>query len=398
MSNNRQVRLAIVGGGRGSAYQKSVEVLPEKVELVALCDQNPEVCARWKEQYPGLETYTDFQQILDHPNIDAVLLATPVLLHADQSVQLMRAGKHVLCEVSVAHTIEDCWKLVETVEETGRAFMMAENFCYLRMNLMIKNMAEQNAFGELTYAEAGYIHDVRDAMHRPDGSLLWRGELMRDYNGINYPAHSLGPVSQWLGINRTDSFESMTTIASKPAAQADYFRSLFGEGHPGSKQEFWKQGDSVLSLIRTKGGVAIYLRNDFSSPRPHNYLSYGLQGTMGAFSSGRECQEEPVAWLSAGEPQPAPPRWKPLWDYAPQFEHPAWIEFGETASQVCYLSEFFVLEEFVSAILENRAPAIDVYDSVAISSVFPLSIQSIEQNGQPVQFPDFAKNKPGVLV
>jgi hypothetical protein len=259
-------------------------------------------------------------------------------------------------------------------------------------------MAEQNAFGELTYAEAGYVHDVRDAMHTPDGKLLWRGELMRDFNGINYPTHSLGPVSQWLGINRTDSFDYMVTIASKPASQADYFGSLFGKDHPGAKQEFWKQGDSALSLIRTKGGVAIYLRNDFSSPRPHNYLQYGLQGTMGAYASGRECQEEDVAWLSAGEPQPAPPRWKPLEDYAAQYEHPLWKEFGEKSAGVCYLSEFFVLEEFVSAILEERAPAIDVYDSVAISSVFPLSAQSIENNGRPVDFPDFARNKPGVLA
>ncbi len=396
MSNNHPVRLAIVGGGRGSAYQKTIDILPEKVELVALCDQNTEVCERWQAQYPGIATTTEFQWILDNPDIDAVLLATPLLLHAGQSVQLMEAGKHVLCEVSVAHTIEDCWRLVETVEKTGRTFMMAENFCYLRNNLLIKNMAEQNAFGELTHAECGYIHDVRDAMHRPDGSLLWRGELMRDFNGINYPTHSLGPVSQWLGINRGDSFDFMTTIASNPAAQADYFRSLFGDEHPGARQSFWKQGDSVLSLIRTKNGVVIYLRNDFSSPRPHNYLHYGLQGTMGAFASGRECQEEPVAWLSAGEPQPAPPRWKPLEDYAAQYEHPAWVEHGEKSAAVCYLSEFFVLEEFVSAILENRAPAIDVYDSVVLSSVFPLSMQSIQNNSQPITFPDFAKNKPGL--
>lgn len=396
MSTNKIVRLAIVGGGRGSAYQKSIEILPEKVELVVLCDQNPEVCARWKEQYPGIETTTEFQDILDHPNVDAVLLATPVLLHAHQSVQLMQAGKHVLCEVSAAHTVDDCWKLVEAVEASGRVYMMAENFCYLRNNLLVKNMAEQGAFGELTYAEAGYVHDVRDAMHTPAGKLLWRGELMRDFNGINYPTHSLGPVSQWLGINRTDSFDYMVTIASKPASQADYFGSLFGQDHPGAKQEFWKQGDSALSLIRTKAGVAIYLRNDFSSPRPHNYLQYGLQGTMGAYASGRECQEEDVAWLSAGEPQPAPPRWKLLEDYAAQYEHPLWKELGEKAASVCYLSEFFVLNEFVSAIIEERAPAIDVYDSVAISSVFPLSAQSIENNGRPFEFPDFARNKPGV--
>lgn len=397
MSINQRVRLAVVGGGRGSAYQKSIDFLPEKVELALLCDPNPEVRTRWESERPGLKTVADFQDVLDDDTIDAILLATPLLLHASQACAAMEAGKHVLCEVSAAHTVEDCWRLIETTERTGMTYMMAENFCYLRQNLLVKNMADHNAFGELTHAEAGYIHDVRDAMHKPDGSLLWRGELMRDFNGINYPTHSLGPVSQWLGINRGDSFDTMTTIASKPASQANYFKELFGAEHPGSKQEFWKQGDSVLSLIRTKNGVVIYLRNDFSSPRPHNYLHYGLQGTKGAMASGRDGREEWVAWLSAGEPQMLPPQWQPLWDFASEFEHPVWTKSGEIAAEAGYLSEYFVLEEFVSAVLEKRAPAFDVYDAIAVSSVFPLSMDSIAE-GKTVQFPDFARNKPATIA
>jgi hypothetical protein len=67
---------------------------------------------------------------------------------------------------------------------------------------------------------------------------------------------------------------------------------------------------------------------------------------------------------------------------------------GAKAEEAGSLCAFFVLQEFADSILENRAPAIDVYDSIAISSVFPLSCQSIEEDGQPVQFPDFTKNKP----
>ena len=87
----------------------------------------------------------------------------------------------MLCEVASADSIEDCWELVETVEKTGLAYMMAENFCYLRMNLLVKNMADRGAFGELTHAECGYIHDVREATHLADGSIAWRGEMMRDF-------------------------------------------------------------------------------------------------------------------------------------------------------------------------------------------------------------------------
>jgi predicted dehydrogenase len=390
----RCIRLAIIGGGRGTAYRKVCSFLSQKIELVALCDPKPEVQARWKADLPSLRIYSDFQQVLDDSEIDAALLATPMQMHAQQSIHLLQSGKHVLCEVAAAHTLDDCWELVEAVEKSGLHYMMAENFCYLRMNLLVRNMVEQGAFGELTHAECGYIHDVREATHLPDGSIAWRGELMRDFNGINYPTHSLGPVSQWLGINRTDAFDYMMTVVSKNASQADYFSRKFGGEHPGAKPDYWKQGDSALTLLRTKSGVVVYLRNDFSSPRPWNYLHYGLQGTRGAFASGREVSEEPVAWLSSGETESSSARWKPLWNFAAQFEHPLWEREGVIAQEASDLSEYFVLQEFVDAIIENRPPAIDVYDSVVLSSIFPLSVQSAAKNGETVKFPDFAKNKP----
>lgn len=398
MSANQRVRLAIVGGGRGSAYRNLIAALPEKVEIVAFCDQNHDVLERWKTEYQPvpLKTYSAFEQLLGDDEVDAVLLATPMQLHARQSIQAMQAGKHVLAEVAAADSLEDCWELVETVEKTGLVYMMAENFCYLRMNLMVKNMVDRGAFGELTHAECGYIHDVRGATHDETGNLKWRGELLRDFNGINYPTHSLGPVSQWLGINRTDSFDYILSIASKPASQAAYFGELFGKEHPGAQQGYWKQGDSALSLLRTKQGVVIYLRNDFSSPRPWNYLHYGLQGTQGAFASGRDIWEEPVAWLRSdapGEVESSNARWQPLWNYADRYEHPLWQKEGEKSHALNVLGAYFVLDEFVSSILEKRSPAIDVYDSVVLSSVFPLSAQSIAKNGQPVEFPNFAKNK-----
>ena len=123
-------------------------------------------------------------------------------------------------------------------------------------------------------------------------------------------------------------------------------------------------------------------------------MHYGLQGTQGAFASGRDIYEAPVAWLGSGETETSGARFQPLWDFAENFEHPLWKKDGEKAEEAGSLCAYFILDEFVDSILEERAPAIDVYDSIAISSVFPLSCQSIAENGAPVAFPDFAKNKP----
>lgn len=397
----KRVRLAVVGGNRGFGYRKTCDFLSDIVEVNAICDLDEAVWAKWKEAYPGIRTFSSFDKLLDDPDIDAILLATPMQVHAAQSVQAMKAGKHVLCEVASAQTVEDCWELVETVERTGAVYMLAENFCYTRTNMTVRHMAEAGVFGELTHAECGYIHDVRSATHDAGGRLKWRGEMMRDFNGNNYPTHSLGPVSQWLGIHRGDAFDSMTTISSKPAAQSDYFKELFGPDHPGAKPDYWKQGDSCLSLIRTKQGVVIYLRNDFSSPRPFNYLHYGLQGTKGSFLSGRDTVEEPVVWLDGRKPGKSyrgEVAWYGFSEVADEFAHPWWKDAGERAKaeQSSRFGDYFVMKEFIAAIAEKRRPDFDVYDSVAVSSVLPLSVRSAAQNGAPVAFPDFAKNKRAI--
>ncbi len=396
MGANGPVRLAVVGGVRGGCYSKSVSMMPDKVQLEAVCDLNEAVLNNWRTKHPGIKTYTSFEALLDDSSIDAVLLATPMMLHAKQAVQAMKAGKHVLSEVAAANTIEDCWQLVETAEQTGMIYMMAENFNYFRLNMMVKNMADQGAFGELTHAECGYIHDLRAIFHKENGDLTWRGEMLRDYNGNNYPTHSLGPVSQWLGIHRGDEFDYMTTIVSKPSSQSGYFAEVFGADHPGATPEYWKQGDSCLTLIRTKQGAVIYLRNDFSSARPFNYAHFGLQGTKGAFLSARRDGEDPLVWLdsqSSDRSYQGTVQWQSIWDLAYEYEHPSWKKDRAKAEEAGFGGDYFVMEEFASAVQEGRRPAVDVYDSVAISCVFPLSVQSVAANGKPVAFPDFTKNR-----
>ncbi|GGD79478.1 Gfo/Idh/MocA family protein [Paenibacillus nasutitermitis] len=393
------VRLAVVGGSRGAYFSRSLNHLGGRAELVAVCDTDEGVLQKWKEDFPEVVGYSSYERLLEDPQVDAVFLATPLLLHASQAILAMKKGKHVMSEVIAAHTLEDSWELAETVEQTGLTYMMAENYCYMRSNMMIKNMVSQGAFGEITSAECGYIHDCRSLLHNRDGSLTWRGRKQRDFCGSTYPTHSLGPVSQWLGINREggDEFDSLVTFSSKSRSTAKYFHEHFGGEHPGAGADFWKQGDSTVTLIRTKKGVVITLKYDTQSARPHNMTHYELQGTKGAYLSPRYDSEEPLIWLenqSAGAGAAAhagrEPEWGSLWNHADEWEHPLWKRWGEEANKAGHGGgDFFVLDEFVSAILEQRKPAIDVIDAITWSSVFPLSIQSIAEGGRPVKFVNF---------
>jgi hypothetical protein len=298
--------------------------------------------------------------------------------------------------------IEESWALVEAVERTGLTYMMSENFVFTRQNMMLLNMTNANVFGELTFAEGGYIHDSKHLMFNPDGSLTWRGVNTRNENSYAYPTHSLGPIAQWLKINREggDEFESIATFESRELATHLYAAEQYGEEYEGAKEGYWKRSDCLLTIIRTKKNVLIQLRHDAKSARPHQMYHYGLQGANGAFMAGRHSEEDPIVWIKGRSPGKSPYKsgspdkatWEPLWNYSDEFEHPLWKEWGSIASKTGHNGgDFFVMNEFSSAILEKRRPLIDVYDAVTWSSVRPLSAQSLLKQNQPVPFVRFRK-------
>lgn len=400
MSGKAPVRLAVVGGHRGATFQHSLAYLSDRIRLVAVCDKDETVLQRWKAQHPDLRSYSDYDRLLDDADVDAVFLATPLFIHAQQAIKGLRAGKHVVSEVIAAHTLEDGWELVETVERSGNVYMMAENYCYMRPNMMVKHMAERGLFGEITHAEGAYIHDCRALTHDAAGRLTWRGELQKQFNGMNYPTHSLGPVAQWLGVGKEggDRFESIVTFVSQSASAQKYYRDVVGADHPGARIGYWNQGDSAVSLIRTERGAVIVLRVDWISSRPHNMTHYALQGTNGAYVSARHGAEEPLVWLEGVSPGVSwsgkhPATWETLWKYADAHEHPLWRRWRTEAESAGHGGgDFFVLGEFADAIRERRRPAIDVYDAVAWSAVFPLSGLSVAANGRTIPFPDFRQH------
>jgi len=393
------IKLAVVGGRRGAAFNEAVKILADKVKIVAICDISEEVLKFWKRSMPDIQIFKDYDKMLEKSNCDAVYVATPMFLHAEQSIKAMEAGKHVLSEVIATTTLEECWRLVETVEDTGMIYMLAENYCYIRSNMMILNMVEKGVFGELTYAEGGYIHDCRDLMFYPNGELTWRGELSRSYPGNTYPTHSLGPIAQWLHVNREngDRLLRTATFMTKSASLPTYVKKMFGETHPGVKQDFWRRGDSAITLIQTERDVLIVLRVDSHSPRPHNMTHYLLQGTSASYLSPRHNKEDPLIWIegrSPGQspPEDAPAKWESLWKYADEYEHPLWREWGEEARKTGHGGgDFFVIKDFVDSILQNKEPPINVYDAVTWSSIMPLSIESVRRGNIPVEIPDFQR-------
>jgi predicted dehydrogenase len=394
----KPIPLAIVGGQRGGAFGAVASALGERVALVAICDTREEVLTRWREQCPGLATFTDYDRMLEESGCRAVVVATPLPLHAEQSMRAMRAGMDVLSEVTAAQTLEECWALVETVERTGRTYMMAENACYTRENMAILRLVQEGRFGETYYAEGAYLHDCSDLLVDQEGRLTWRGALRRDKRGNWYPTHSLGPPAQWLGTTggSRDRLASTATFACGGPSVERYLAHNLPATHPLREVRF-AMANSSTTLITTAQGKVIALRVDWASRRPHNTAHYALQGLTGAYLSGRGPGEESLIWMegeSPASPTGVATTWESFSARAKSFDHPLWQQWGGLAGSAGHGgSDFFVLLEFITAIEEGRRPAVDVYDAAAWSAITPLSEESLARGGAPVEIPDFRRGR-----
>ena len=169
-SKGDAVRLGVIGvGGRGTHLLGLA--LNHGVAVPTICDIDEAHLARAmgigeKARSGGRPVgYSkgpkDYRRMLQRDDLDAVLIATPMQLHAEMSVDALRAGKHVYSEVAAAMTLEECWGLVRAAEETGKVYMLGENCCYWHHVMMVLNMVRKGIFGDLTYAECGYVHDCR---------------------------------------------------------------------------------------------------------------------------------------------------------------------------------------------------------------------------------------------
>lgn len=396
------LRLAVIGAGSRGTHLLGIALGLEAVQVPALCDINEAHLnraigvvkeARGNEPVGYSAGPTDYRRLLERDDVDAVLIATPMQLHGQMAIDSLRAGKHVWSEVAAAMTLDECWGLVHAEKESGKLYMLSENCCYYRQNMAVLTMAQQGVLGDLTYAECGYVHDCRPLKFNGDGSLTWRGEMARDYMGNLYPTHSLGPVAQWLGINRGDRLQSLVAFTTEQASLKRYAVQRFGEGSDAAKIDF-AVGDSTTTLIRTARGTVIDLRYDTCSARPHPSTTYfTLQGTTASYVDDGRQQS---IWIDGRSEKY---QWEPFSQYSEGYDHALWKQHGQQAAQSGHGgADFFVARQFVGAVLTGAPSPITAADAAAWSSIIPLSAASIEAGGAPQEIPDFTEGawKAGV--
>jgi predicted dehydrogenase len=377
----KPLKVGIVGA-RGTSTILGFRSLPN-VEVAAICDLHEGLLREQAERLQIPRTYRVFEDMLES-DIDAVVVATPMQLHVQQSIQALEAGKHVLSEVTAGVTLDELWWLIETVERSGKVYMMAENYCYVPQHQVIRRMAEQGLFGEVYFGEGEYIHNIRNlaqynnrrlAGDRPDETRSsWRKFWQLGKRGNFYPTHSLGPLMQWFQGDRIESV------------------SCFGSGWHTGGGEF-RQEDTTLTICRMASGKLIKLRLDCLSNRPHNLRYFSLQGTLGCYEAPRGLGDQHKIYIRSENDPTAKVEWRPLADYYDDYLPERYKQATEEQKASGHWGgDFFLVHDFVEAIRSGAKPAIDVYDACEWTAVAMLSELSVANGGRPLEMPDFRKN------
>ncbi len=342
-------------------------------EITALCDINEEGLARAQQQFKAKKTFTDYSDMLDSGEIDAVIVGTPMQLHVEQSIAALEHDIHVLSEVTAAVTVEQCKELVACVEKSSAVYMMAENSNYLRPNMFINSLVEAGLFGEVYYAEGEYLHELKALFEETP----WRRKWQSGVHGVTYPSHSLGPILQWFKGDR------VTRVCC--AESGSHYADPRGDKYA---------CDTAVMLAQTAAGRLIKLRMDIVSDRPQSLANYQLQGTDGAYESSR------------GGPGDLGKLW--LKSHCSTKEH--WLELDTLMNQSAFAeflpagwrdatlkdilktaghggSDYFIFEEFAKTIRGEIPCPIDIHQALDMTLPGIVSEQAVLRN-EWVEVPD----------
>ena len=363
------IKIGIVGT-RGLSVVEAVKAMPADVRITAMCDLDEDslneardCIAKNSGDISDLRTFRIYEDMIEKGDIDAVVISTPMQCHVPQAITALQAGKHVMCEVTAAVTMDELWWLIENVEKSGKIYMYAENYCYIPECQLIRAVIKKGLLGEIYYGEGEYSHDCT-SLRNWHGKPGWRSYWQMGTRGAFYPTHSLGPVMQCFDGDRIVSVASFS---------------------PGNHNPYGlRQDDLTQTMCQLESGKLVKLRVDTISPRPPAYAYYQIQGTKGCYEAPHK-----IAIRTENDPDGCY-SWSSLYEYNDLL--PERYKSGEGDGAGHGGGDYYIVKDFVDAIKTGIQPELNVYKAAEWTSVALLSQLSVTNQGKILEVPKFRPN------
>lgn len=363
-----QLKVGVFGLWRGQAHIRSMEVM-ENVTVVAICDKDPDKVDVVKKHCPtDVKVCSDYDELLES-GIDLVVLCNYLPDHAACAIKALRKGIAVVTECLAAATMKECVELVETVEQTGVYFSMAENSPYGTSCLEMERIYGSGILGDVIYAEAEYCHPsdpIYANQFSPDPNH-WRRKLPRTY----YLTHSLGPL-----MNMTRLMPKR--VIGKVAAGLSY-----------AKRRGSKNGDSAgVMLVEMEGGVLFRITGcNTYGPETHWFR---LACANGGVENIRTAENTVNLAINPWDlPEERKHQGHNVY-YTPDADASTREAVEKGLPDLGHLlTDFRCVRNYVTEILEGKDPDMNVYRACAQSAVAILGWQSVLHDSKQYDIPDF---------
>jgi len=366
----KKVRIGIVGGRFGTTFQFHEH--PDCI-VEAVSDLRPERRELMMKVYKCSKSYESLEKLILDPKIEAVFIATPVPDHVRHVTLALKAGKHVMCAVPAAYTLEECYRLKDAVVSSGLIYMMAETSFYRQNTISVRKFFNEGLFGNVFSAAAEYNHPGLETLWFEDGKPTWRHGMPP----LTYPTHCTAFLISVTG-ERLVNVSGLGWGDDSPLLKNNPYRNPFWNGTAFFRTN---KGNPFRVEVNWKGALRSAERGEWRGDR------------MSFFSALKEGDEHTIVRVAnktgkddAGFQYSAnitETYKQPKWWQTDMLPEPLRHDSGHDGSHT------FLTHEFIGSVLKSRRPAVDVHEALAYTAPGIVAHQSALKGGEYMTIPDF---------
>ena len=361
LATDRKVKIGIVGGGFGTSFYYHEH--PNCI-VHAVSDLRADRRDALMKTYKCAKSYESLEKMLGDKEIEAIALYTEAPNHAKHVLEILQAGKHVGSAVPAATSLEDCEKMLEAKKRTGLKYMMFETSYYRYFTIAARELFRQGKFGELFYSEVEYYHpknvDFVKKYYYYEGKRTWR----YGFPPMLYPTHSNGFL---VGVTG----ERFTEV------------SCLGWGDPNEPclkdNDYDNRINAASALCKTDKGH-ICRSNVFWTGTEDGERAQWIGTDMSLFMPSSSGQPFKMRGKKCTEWTDVPKYWERL-------PKPLRHDSGHGGSHT------FITHEFIAALIENREPAIDIHEALAMTAPGIVANASARKGGEQMKVPSFDSHR-----
>ncbi len=344
--SDRKIRVGLVGHGVCKFAAVFGFQDHPNVEVIAVSDLIPERCAEMAKVVRCPKTYPSLEEMVKDDRIEAIFVATDAPSHARHCIEVLRHGKHVASAVpAVFGSLEEAEQLLAAVKASGRKYMMFETSCYHEDLSAMRSIFRAGGFGPILYSEGEYYHYQDQPI---DSYRDWRVGLPPQW----YPTHS---NAYHIGVTGGSFTEvSCLGIPSRVAhlqPANNRYKNPFG---------------TEIAFFRTSEGAVSRMATSWDTPGASGEMGR-LRGQRGSFYGKYEGLETK---LPSTKRPPLPPG----------------VKAGGHGG-----SHGHLMNEFVTAILQDRTPLVDIVMALNLTVSGIVAHQSALKGGEWLKIPQYQR-------